>query len=41
VITRRRRHPGWVDALQLLLTAMLAWLLLIGVVWLAIEAVAR
>jgi hypothetical protein len=29
------------EALQLLLTAMLAWLLLIGVVWLAIEAVAR
>jgi hypothetical protein len=27
--------------LQLFLTAMLAWLLLIGVVWLAIEAVAR
>lgn len=36
----RRRHPGWMVALQLFLTAMLAWLLLIGVVWLAIEAVA-
>jgi hypothetical protein len=38
---RRRRHPGWLDALQLFLTAMLAWLLLLGVVWLAIETVAR
>jgi hypothetical protein len=27
------------EALQLFLTVMLAWLLLIGVVWLAIEAV--
>lgn len=37
----RRRYPGWMEVLQLFLTAMLAWLLLIGVVWLAIEAVAR
>jgi hypothetical protein len=33
-----RRDP---PPFQLFLTAMLAWLLLIGVVWLAIEAVAR